>query len=512
MLETSSGDEEEEEEEVTRPKVKGTRGRGKARAKRNAQDSQDGEEEEEGDDQEEEDGEPKAKRRKTATTTKRGSAAQDKSSVPSTSTSNPQDQSMTDADTSRAVDEEQDAEGEIDADGVADDDTEMKEEENDEESEQIVTRGRRTRASQGLRGPASASPTKSTKGKGSARGKKANEGVSKPEDEITPEKRGAIEGQEVTDSKSVEQATEDREDGEKQMSVAESIEIIRQEAPKPQSRGNGWYRPPPRVAEASKKTDDPEQEQQRQQQISEDMKRGGAGFSLSDGDSSSTTAATFALPRPPHLASLPGTSSPAPPSSEPVRSASQPPLTQQHDPILPSDSSRVTPPAIHHPQDAPNPYFSDPGKERPLYHSPGEEPAPPRPYIHPAHSVPSDSFVPGITPQTNETQQPIKHYPVPVSNEGEHEERKSEEAGARESHEVEGAEDGKEEGEEFEAEYARLEALVAEGEGPSRAGSGSQEDGGEPQTTQPPQQEQQDDGGEGDAVAGPAVPNAEETA
>ncbi|GAA5873269.1 hypothetical protein JCM16303_001075 [Sporobolomyces ruberrimus] len=361
-------------------------------------------------------------------------------------------------------DDEEDAEGEIDAEGVADDDTETKEDQLEQDSEKheqppVSTGGRQTRASRGLRGLelSSINTTTSARGRGGGRGKKANAGLSKEGDDITPEKRDAIAGDDAEgvpnenapsapDEDEAQGPGRDRTNGQN----PDAFDIIRQEAPRPKSRGGGWYLPA-RVADG-KSSDGLEQ----QPRASEDMRRGGAGFPLSEEGSSS---AVYALPRPPHLSTLPEVSSPSTsqPPVEPLRSASQPPPHQE--PVEKSfprgPALQVTPPAVHHPQDAPNPYFSDPGQERPPYHSDASgEPAPPRPYIHPAHAVPEELFVPGVTPQTDENQRPIVHYPVPTSSEQE-QERVQERKEARISRGGDG---------DFEAQYAKLEAFVS-GEG-----------------------------------------------
>lgn len=385
-------------------------------------------------------------------------------------------------------DDDQDAEGEIDADGVVDEDTEMggdapaePQEDAEPEPPAIVTRGRRTRASQGLRGlpvEPSVSPAKSTRGRGGqGRGKKANAGLSQPEDAVTVEKQEAIQSHNGETDSMTAAAEAPLDEGE------QALGIVRQEAPKPQSRGGGWYIPT-RVAEAQKQqTRDADGSEQPEplDPASEDMRRGGAAIPA--GASASTSQ--FALPRPPHLSNLAEKSTTAGTNAsaeapEADRSSSQPPL--QNGESSPKSASGATPSSaipstIHHPQDAPNPYFSDPGRERPSYHSEGQEPAP-RPYIHPAHSLPSDLFVPGAgplgAPNVSTDREPIASYPVPISDEQRQERDRAEvqSTTARNGAGTPGHED-------FDAEYAKLEAIVAagdaEGQGDADADTGTKE-------------------------------------
>jgi len=363
------------------------------------------------------------------------------------------------------------------------------------------TGGRRTRASLAAADPSlsrSAPSTKPAKGGKGAKGKKggavpANAGLVSP-GEATPEKQ-AIQGQSeekvaqegekmhLDELKAAEIAAGGDGVGESEetrtQQVRDSIEIVRQEAPKLKSRGGGWYHPA-RAAEDAKK----KQEAEDQQKASEEMRRGGVG--ITPGTPSS---AVYALPRPPHLSNLldddePASSTPA----EPGRASSHPadfyppqPKTAQYGSSpYPSTQAPVarTPQAIHHPQDAPNPYFSDPGYERAPYYEVGTEPAP-RPYIHPAHAVPEEFFVPGATVgQSRQGQeQETSPYPVPRAVEVEESnEKEKEEEKETVSKEVENGgqpSDAANPPEDYDAQFAELEALVADEEGEPHLDRGS---------------------------------------
>ena len=347
--------------------------------------------------------------------------------------------------------------------------------------------GRRTRASLAAADPSKsrAAPpsTKSTKGGKGGKGKKtggvvpANAGLVSP-GEATAEKQ-AIQGQpeekvvqegermHLDELKAAEIAAGGDGVGESEEvrteQVKESINMVRQEAPKLKSRGGGWYHPA-RAAEDAKKK---QEEEDQQQAASEEMRRGGVGVTPS-----TPSSAVYALPRPPHLSNIldgePASSTPA----EPGRASShpadfyppQPQTTQYGSSPYPSTQAPVarTPQAIHHPQDAPNPYFSDPGYERAPYYEVGTEPAP-RPYIHPAHAVPEEFFVPGATAAKSRQgqEQETSPYPVPRAEETE----SKEEEKAPVSEEVENDDQHSEAAiapEDYDAKFAALEALVAD--------------------------------------------------
>ncbi|GAA6022588.1 hypothetical protein JCM11491_000693 [Sporobolomyces phaffii] len=376
------------------------------------------------------------------------------------------------------VDDDQDAEGVDD-----DDDTEMGDgskkaaEKSTEAQIPVVAKGRQTRASRGLRGVESPAPTPPKPARG--RGKKANNGVSKAGDEVTSEKKEAVQGgaEEGNGQEPTREAGE--EDTQPSTDVAaEAIEIIRQEAPKPKSRGGGWYLPA-RVAEARKKQQAEEAAAEaaiaaaaglHPSQSSEEMRRGGAGGSV------------FALPRPPHLSNVPDQTASSSLQELPARSASQPPQTESTDSATStSHAASLVPATLHHPQDAPNPYFSEPGHERPRYYSTQDGLAGLRPFVHPAHAIAAEAFVPGIeSSETNQAEVPVTRYPVPVAeaaDPGRSGESPRDATERNEAEEEETPSAGREEDvtahEDFEAQYAKLEALVAgDGEGTGDEGEG----------------------------------------
>ncbi|GAA5923944.1 uncharacterized protein JCM15063_005506 [Sporobolomyces koalae] len=291
--------------------------------------------------------------------------------------------------------------------------------------------GRRTRTSLGTRNtdPPPSTSKKNTRNRGA---KKANAGLDKLGDEIIPEKEGAF------DASSEDQTAENRADEElgssspapapvsattaagEQAPMMEAIEIVRQEAPKPKSRGGGWYLPA-RVAEARRK--EQEREEAEQKQASESMQRGGLGLSQAAASSldNPSLSVIYALPRPPHLSNVAEPSAP----TEGIRSTSQPPLEETGSPV-----------------------DIDSGHERTLHEAAGEQAG---------ELVPPDSSRRG----TNEEQQSILHNPVPATSKAAGEEDKTD----------------RDAPEDFEAQYAQLEAFVAGDEGDSHARGGATSEG-----------------------------------